>query len=87
MNNPLAHDLALKKTVHAPLEQKPIYAWRDVLAYDSFGGAIVTTRPPPWDEYSEAATTECGDLVDEDVTRVCAWLSHHYDLDVSAGFA
>ena len=33
MNNiPLAHDLALKRTVHAPLEQKPIYAWRDVLA-------------------------------------------------------
>jgi hypothetical protein len=28
----LAHDLALKRTVHAPVEQKPHYAWRDVLA-------------------------------------------------------
>ena len=30
MSNPtLAHDLALKRTVHAPVEQKPHYAWRD----------------------------------------------------------
>jgi ribonucleoside-diphosphate reductase alpha chain len=28
----LAHDLALKRTVHVPVEQKPHYAWRDVLA-------------------------------------------------------
>jgi ribonucleoside-diphosphate reductase alpha chain len=33
MNSPsLAHDLALKRTVHTPVEQKPHYAWRDVLA-------------------------------------------------------
>ncbi len=33
MSNPsLAHDLALKRTVHTPVEQKPHYAWRDVLA-------------------------------------------------------
>ena len=31
MNN-LEHDLALKRTVHTPVEQKPHYAWRDVLA-------------------------------------------------------
>jgi len=28
----VAHDLALKRTVHTPVEQKPHYAWRDVLA-------------------------------------------------------
>ena len=28
----LAHDLALKRTVHVPVEQKPHYAWRDILA-------------------------------------------------------
>jgi ribonucleoside-diphosphate reductase alpha chain len=28
----LAHDLALKRTVYAPVEQKPHYAWRDLLA-------------------------------------------------------
>ena len=27
----LAHDLALKRTVHTPVEQKPHYAWRDIL--------------------------------------------------------
>ncbi len=31
----LAHDLALKRTVHTPVEQKPHYAWRDVLATES----------------------------------------------------
>ncbi len=39
-NTPLAHDLALKRTVHAPTEQKPIYAWRDVVA------AVEITLPP-----------------------------------------
>src|SRR5471030_210514 len=38
MSHPsVAHDLALKRTVHTPVEQKPHYAWRDVLA----GEAIV----------------------------------------------
>ena len=27
-----ATDIALKRTVHTPVEQKPHYAWRDVLA-------------------------------------------------------
>ncbi|MCX6955940.1 MAG: ribonucleoside-diphosphate reductase subunit alpha [Verrucomicrobia bacterium] len=31
----LAHDLALKRTVHTPVEQKPHYAWRDVLANET----------------------------------------------------
>ncbi len=36
MSNPsLAHDLALKRTVHTPVEQKPHYAWRDVLATEA----------------------------------------------------
>ena len=36
MSNPsLAHDLALKRTVHTPVEQKPHYAWRDVLASET----------------------------------------------------
>ncbi len=39
-NTPLAHDLALKRTVHAPTEQKPIYAWRDVIA------AVEISLPP-----------------------------------------
>jgi ribonucleoside-diphosphate reductase alpha chain len=39
-NTPLAHDLALKRTVHAPTELKPVYAWRDVVA------SVEITLPP-----------------------------------------
>ena len=35
MTPSLAHDLALKRTVHTPVEQKPHYAWRDVLAHEN----------------------------------------------------
>ncbi len=35
MTPSLAHDLALKRTVHTPVELKPHYAWRDVLASTS----------------------------------------------------
>ena len=44
MSNPsLSQDLALKRTVHAPVEQKPHYAWRDVLAGEAveFTGCAV----------------------------------------------
>ena len=36
MSSPsVATDLALKRTVHAPVEQKPHYAWRDILSGES----------------------------------------------------
>ena len=35
MNSALAHDLALKRTVHTPVEQKPHFAWRDILANET----------------------------------------------------
>ena len=31
----VAHDLALKRTVHTPVEQKPHYAWRDIIATEA----------------------------------------------------
>ena len=31
----LQHDLALKRTVHTPVEQKPHYAWRDIVAAEA----------------------------------------------------
>ena len=34
MNPSLASDLALKRTIHAPKDQKPHFAWRDLLATD-----------------------------------------------------
>ena len=44
MSNPsLAHDLALKRTVHTPVEQKTHFAWRDVVA----GAAIEVPAVTP----------------------------------------
>jgi ribonucleoside-diphosphate reductase alpha chain len=35
MNPSLAHDLALKRTIQAPKDQKPTYAWRDLVPADA----------------------------------------------------
>ncbi len=35
MNQDLAQDLALKRTVHTPKDQKPSYAWRDAVPADA----------------------------------------------------
>ena len=56
----LAHDLALKRTVHAPVEQKPHYAWRDVLSGESIDLPPVVLLCPHGEErfvLSEVADT------------------------------
>ncbi|MCB1105698.1 MAG: ribonucleoside-diphosphate reductase subunit alpha, partial [Cephaloticoccus sp.] len=56
----LEHDLALKKTVHTPLEQKPHYAWRDVLAGETLNLPSVVLLCPHGEErfdLSEVADT------------------------------
>ncbi len=56
----LAHDLALKRTVHAPVEQKPHYAWRDVLHGESIDVPHVVLLCPHGEErfvLSEVADT------------------------------
>ena len=51
MSNPtLAHDLALKRTVHAPVDQKPHYAWRDVLANETISVPSVVLLCPHGEE-------------------------------------
>jgi ribonucleoside-diphosphate reductase alpha chain len=61
MSNPsLAHDLALKRTVHTPVEQKPHYAWRDVLAGETIALPPVVLLCPHGEEkfnLSEVADT------------------------------
>jgi len=61
MSNPsLEHDLALKKTVHTPLEQKPHYAWRDVLTGQTIELPAVVLLCPHGEErfdLSEVADT------------------------------
>lgn len=56
----LAHDLALKRTVHAPVDQKPHYAWRDVVAGESIPVPPVVLLCPHGEErfdLSEVADT------------------------------
>jgi len=70
MNNiPLAHDLALKRTVHAPLEQKPIYAWRDVLATGELDLPPIILLCPHGEERFDM--TEVADTLGKALTNVC----------------
>ena len=70
MNNiPLAHDLALKRTVHAPLEQKPIYAWRDVLAAGEITLPPIILLCPHGEERFNM--TEVADTLGKALTNVC----------------
>jgi len=70
MNNiPLAHDLALKRTVHAPLEQKPVYAWRDVLVSGEVSLPPIVLLCPHGEERFDM--TEVADTLGKALTNVC----------------
>ncbi|MCF7758936.1 MAG: ribonucleoside-diphosphate reductase subunit alpha, partial [Cephaloticoccus sp.] len=69
MSNPsLEHDLALKKTVHTPLEQKPHYAWRDVLADEIISLPSVVLLCPHGEERFDL--TEVADTLGKALTNV-----------------
>src|SRR5471032_2772144 len=70
MSNPsLAHDLALKRTVHAPVEQKPHFAWRDVLAGESIELPAIVLLCPHGEERFVLA--EVADTLGKALTNVC----------------
>ncbi|MEO7599357.1 MAG: ATP cone domain-containing protein, partial [Opitutus sp.] len=70
MSNPtLAHDLALKRTVHTPLDQKPHYAWRDVLAAEPIVIPSVILLCPHGEERFDIA--EVADTLGKALTNVC----------------
>jgi ribonucleoside-diphosphate reductase alpha chain len=70
MNNiPLAHDLALKRTVHAPLDQKPMYAWRDVIAPNQIDLPAIVLLCPHGEERFDM--TEVADTLGKAFTNVC----------------
>ncbi|MBI4625105.1 MAG: hypothetical protein HY736_18035, partial [Verrucomicrobia bacterium] len=64
----LAHDLALKRTVHTPVEQKPHYAWRDVLAGESIELPNVILLCPHGEE--RFVLTEVADTLGKALTNV-----------------
>ena len=64
----LAHDLALKRTVHTPVEQKPHYAWRDVLAGESIELPSVVLLCPHGEE--RFVLTEVADTLGKALTNV-----------------
>src|ERR1035437_4109306 len=68
-NHSLAHDLALKRTVHAPVEQKPHFAWRDVLAGESLELPAIVLLCPHGEE--RFVLTEVADTLGKALTNVC----------------
>jgi ribonucleoside-diphosphate reductase alpha chain len=70
MSNPsLAHDLALKRTVHTPLDQKPHYAWRDVVAAEVIEVPAIVLLCPHGEERFVLA--EVADTLGKALTNVC----------------
>ncbi len=70
MNNiPLADDLALKATVHAPIEQKPVFAWRDVLPVNEIPLPPIILLCPHGEERFDM--TEVADTLGKALTNVC----------------
>jgi len=65
----LAHDLALKRAVHAPIEQKPHYAWRDILANEDITLPTVVLLCPHGEE--RFALGEVADTLGKALTNVC----------------
>jgi ribonucleoside-diphosphate reductase alpha chain len=69
MNNiPLAHDLALKRTVHAPVDQKHLYAWRDVIAPSDIALPSIVLLCPHGEERFDM--TEVADTLGKALTNV-----------------
>jgi len=64
----LAHDLALKRTVHTPIEQKPHYAWRDVLAGEEIALPAIILMCPHGEENFVLA--EVADTLGKALTNV-----------------
>ena len=64
----LAHDLALKRTVHAPFDQKPHYAWRDVIASENITVPSVVLLCPHGEERFVLA--EVADTLGKALTNV-----------------
>jgi predicted P-loop ATPase len=58
--------------------------WTGVLAYDEFAEMVITRSPPPWRPQDAAADqVRPGEWCDGDTTRLQAWLSDAYAIDVS----
>jgi len=69
MSNPsLAHDLALKRTVHTPVEQKPHYAWRDAITAGDIPVPPVVLLCPHGEEKFDLA--EVADTLGKALTNV-----------------
>ncbi|MBE7539778.1 MAG: ribonucleoside-diphosphate reductase subunit alpha [Opitutaceae bacterium] len=68
MNSTLSHDLALKRTVHTPVDQKPHFAWRDVLAGESLSVPPIVLICPHGEERFDAS--EVADTLGKSLTNV-----------------
>jgi len=67
-NIPLAQDLALKRTVHTPIDQKPIFAWRDVIDTANLSLPPIVLLCPHGEERFDM--TEVADTLGKALTNV-----------------
>ncbi|MBL9185834.1 MAG: ribonucleoside-diphosphate reductase subunit alpha, partial [Opitutaceae bacterium] len=64
----VAHDLALKRTVHSPVDQKPHYPWRDTVAAESIETPSVVLLCPHGEE--RFSLSEVADTIGKALTHV-----------------
>ncbi len=67
-NPTLAHDLALKRTVHTPVEQKPHFAWREALAGETISLPPIALLCPHGEE--RFSMSEVADTLGKALTNV-----------------
>src|SRR5580658_6357730 len=65
----LDHDLALKRTVHAPVEEKPHFAWRDILAAEEIPVPDIILLCPHGEE--RFVLVEVADTIGKALTHAC----------------
>ncbi len=68
MNPSLSHDLALKRTVHTPVEKKPHFAWRDLMAGEQLTVPSITLLCPHGEERFDVS--EVADTLGKALTNV-----------------
>jgi putative DNA primase/helicase len=58
--------------------------WSGVLAYQALSDRVVKLEEPRWHSHDRPAKVELGPWTDADTTRIQAWLSREYGLDLGA---
>lgn len=58
--------------------------WRNVFAFDAFGGRVVKMKAPPQFKKTGPETEELGDWTRADSSRAAVWITHTYNFPVQS---